>query len=54
MAQEKTIYDYMRQADRSEEDAMFPEEIVGNRKSDDKEDYFDFYDDIKTSLKDDW
>lgn len=48
------MYDYMREADVKEEDAEYPEEIVDSRKSTDRERYFDYYDDIKTSIKEDW
>lgn len=50
----KTQYDYMRLADSLEEDAMYPEEWNDQRTLSDKEKYFDFYDDIKTTPKDDW
>ncbi len=50
--QEKTQYDYMRESEDSEEDACFPEEI--QKKKSLRDDYFDFYDDIKTSIKEDW
>ena len=50
----KTQYDYMRESEYKEEDAMFPEEWNDNRTLTDKEKYFDFYDDIKTTPKDDW
>lgn len=54
MEEIKTQYDYMRESEDSEEDAMFPEEIFEKRKRSKKEEYFDFYDDIKTTPKDDW
>lgn len=50
----KTQYDYMREADNKEEDACYPEEWQNDRKRSFKEEYFDFYDDIKTTPKDDW
>ena len=50
----KTLYDYMRAADNAEEDAMFPEDWMEDRKKSFKEEYFEFYDDIKTTPKDDW
>lgn len=50
----KTQYDYMREADSKEEDACYPEEWADERKITDKEKYFDFYDDIKLTPKDDW
>ena len=49
-----TQYDYMRQADSMEEDAMYPEEWTDERNKTSKEKYFEFYDDIKTTPKDDW
>lgn len=51
---QKTAYDYMRESDYKEEDAMYPEEWNDERKLSDKEKYFDYYDDIKTTPKDDW
>ena len=44
-------YDLMRKADEIEEDAdlMDTEENLT-----DKEKYFDYYDDIKTNIKQDW
>ncbi len=50
----KTKYDYMRESETKEEDAMYPEEWNDQRLSSDKERYFDFYDDIKLTPKDDW
>lgn len=50
----KTQYDYMKEADFKEEDALYPEEINGEIKLNDKEKYFEYYDDIKTSIKEDW
>ena len=50
----KTQYDYMREAENKEEDAFFPEELNEQKSLTDKEKYFDFYDDIKTTPKDDW
>ncbi len=45
-------------ADTLEEDALYPdeiEEILGEEKPHNfKEDYLDFYDDIKTTPDDDW
>ncbi len=52
MSEGKTQYDYMREADRTEEDAYFPEEIMPKKTQ--REEYFEFYDDIKTSIKEDW
>lgn len=54
MPQEKTLYDLMREADLIEEDAYYPDEWKDTQHSSDKEKYFDFYDDIKTTPKDDW
>ena len=54
MPAEKTLYDLMREADLIEEDAYYPDEWKDNLHSSDKEKYFDFYDDIKTTPKDDW
>lgn len=48
------MYDYMRMSDDMEEDAMFPEEWKTDALLTDKEKYFDFYDDIKLTPKDDW
>ena len=50
----KTKYDYMRESETKEEDAMYTEEWNDQRLSSDKERYFDFYDDIKLTPKDDW
>lgn len=47
-------YDYMRRADSMEEDAYSPDEWVLERDLTDKEKYFDYYDDIKLTPKDDW
>ena len=44
----------MREADGKEEDALIPEELTDNLKQSEREKYFDFYDDIKTSIKEDW
>ncbi len=54
MSEEKTMYDLMRQSDYSEEDAMYPEDVLANRKTTERDRYFEFYDDIKTSIKEDW
>ena len=54
MEEFKTKYDYMRKADESEEDAFMPEDIISSKKKSDREEYFDYYDDIKTSIKEDW
>ena len=50
----KTQYDYMRESDYKEEDADYPEERYDDRQVTSKEKYFEFYDDIKTTPKDDW
>ncbi len=50
----KTEYDYMRESEDSEEDACFPEEIISDKPTSKKEKYFEFYDDIKLTPKDDW
>ena len=54
IVKQKTMYDYMREADNSEEDGFFPEDWMEDRKKTQKEEYFEFYDDIKTTPKDDW
>ena len=51
---QKTQYDFMREADKKEEDAFYPEEWEDKRIKDSKESYFEFYDDIKLTPKDDW
>ena len=50
----KTQYDLMREADNMEEDAYYPEDWMEESTKTDKEKYFEFYDDIKTTPKDDW
>ena len=50
----RTQYDYMRQSENMEEDAFFPEDWERDNQKSDKEKYFEFYDDIKTTPKDDW
>ena len=50
----KSMYDLMREAENREEDACYPEEWIDEQKLTDKEKYFDFYDDIKLTPKDDW
>ena len=50
----KTQYDYMREADDKEEDALYPEEWEDKRVKSSKEKYFEYYDDIKLTPKDDW
>lgn len=50
----KSMYDLMREAENREEDACYPEEWIDEQKLTEKEKYFDFYDDIKLTPKDDW
>ena len=50
----KTQYDYMKESEFKEEDAFFPEEVSEQKDKSEKEKYFDFYDDVKTSIKEDW
>ena len=50
----KSLYDRMRDADYLEEDAAFTEEWMDERNKSDKEKYFEYYDDIKLTPKDDW
>ncbi len=50
----KTQYDLMREADYLEEDAFYPEDWMEDDAKTDKERYFEYYDDIKTTPKDDW
>ena len=50
----KTQYDYMRESEYKEEDAFFPDDWMEERDKSSKEKYFEFYDDIKTTPKDDW
>lgn len=50
----KTLYDMMRDADNMEEDAYFPDDWMEEREKSSKEKYFEYYDDIKTTPKDDW
>ena len=50
----KTVYDYMRESENVEEDALYPEEMNEDVTLTDKEKYFDYYDDIKLTPKDDW
>ncbi len=54
MSEKRTQYDLMREADKIEEDAFFPEEISDGYAKSDKERYFEYYDDVKTSIKEDW
>ena len=50
----KSEYDYMRESEDKEEDAFYPEEREDEKKPTSKEQYFDYYDDIKLTPKDDW
>ena len=50
----KTLYDLMRESDNKEEDAAYPEEWEDERIKSSKEKYFEYYDDIKLTPKDDW
>ena len=54
MQKEKSEYDYMREADEKEEDAFYPEEWADERNQTAKEKYFEYYDDVKTNIKEDW
>ena len=44
-------YDLMRKSDETEEDADLVEEET---ELTEKEKYFDYYDDVKTDIKEDW
>ena len=44
----------MREADKIEEDAFFPEEISDGYGKSDKERYFEYYYDVKSSIKEGW
>ncbi len=48
------MYDYMREAENLEEDALYPEDWMDERRKTPKEEYFDYYNDIKLTPKDDW
>lgn len=50
----KSQYDYMRESEYKEEDALYPEEWNDEKNKSMREKYFEFYDDIKTTPKDDW
>lgn len=54
MQSQKSEYDYMREADEKEEDAFFPEEWQNDKEKTSKEKYFEYYDDIKTDIREDW
>lgn len=51
---QKSMYDRMREADYLEEDASSPDEWLDDLFKTDKEKYFEYYDDIKLTPKDDW
>lgn len=44
----------MRESDEKEEDAFCPEEWNDECDKTEKEKYFEYYDDIKTDIKEDW
>jgi len=50
----RSEYDFMRACEDMEEDAYYPEEWEDEWELSDKEKYFEFYDDIKLTPKDDW
>jgi hypothetical protein len=50
----RTLYDLMRESENMEEDAYFPDDWMEERNKSFKEQYFEYYDDIKTTPKDDW
>ncbi len=54
MQKEKSEYDYMKEADEKEEDAFYPEEWTEERNKTAREKYFEYYDDVKTDIKEDW
>ena len=47
-------YDRMRKSEELDEDGYRPEDFIENKAQTEKERYFDFYDDIKLTPKDDW
>lgn len=49
-------YDWMRKSDEMDDDGILPEEIAeeSSARRSAKEKYFEFYDDIKLTPKDDW
>ena len=49
----KSKLDYLKEADLKEEDAYYPEEMKSGEYSE-REKYFEYYDDVKTSIKEDW
>ncbi len=46
-------YDRMRKSEELDDDGLEDEELSDNQKTD-EEKYFEFYDDIKRTPKDDW
>ena len=48
----KSKLDYLKEADLKEEDAYYPEEW--KTVPSEREKYFEYYDDVKTSIKEDW
>ena len=54
MSKGRTLYDLMRDADNCEEDAFYPEVWEEERQKTSKEKYFEYYDDIKISHREDW
>ena len=54
MPEPKSMYERMREAEYLEEDASSPDEWLDERNVSDKEKYFEYYDDIKLTPKDDW
>ena len=49
----KSKLDYLKEADLKEEDAYYPEEWKSSEPLE-REKYFEYYDDVKTSIKEDW
>lgn len=47
-------YDLMRLSDTCEEDGLEEDEIQHSNQKTQKEKYFEYYDDIKLTPKDDW
>ena len=48
-------YELSKIADMLDEDALYPDEVDDERDDDDfKSKYLEFYDDIKTTPRDDW
>ena len=44
----------MRESENKEEDAAYPEEWEDERQKSSKEKYFEYYDDVKISHREDW